>query len=78
MKSMAPAEQQAFIKDKAETRQRLQHEIRELSEQRDNYLKQKVAAAGLDKDSLDVQIFEAIQQQSAGKGLVYDMKDMKY
>lgn len=78
MKSMAPAEQQAFIKDKAETRQRLQHEIRELSEQRDNYLKQKVAAAGLDKDSLDVQIFEAIQQQSAAKGLVYDMKDMKY
>lgn len=78
MKVMAPAAQQEFIKEKAETRQRLQSEIRQLSEKRDSYLKEKVAASGTAKDSLDVQIFEAIQKQSASKGLVYDAKDMKY
>lgn len=78
MKVMAPAAQQEFIKEKAETRQRLQSEIRQLSEKRDSYLKEKVAASGTAKDSLDVQIFEAIQKQSASIGLVYDAKDMKY
>lgn len=78
MQAMQPQAQQAYLKKKAEKRALLQQKIRALSEQRDTYLKEKVAATGADKDSLDLQIFEAIQEQSAKKGLVYDKKSMKY
>jgi len=78
MQAMKPAAQQAYVKEKAAERQKLHSQIKKLSEKRDGYLKQKVEAAGLDEDSLDAKIFDAIREQSADKGLVYDKKDMKY
>ncbi len=78
LKAMKPVERETFVAKKAEERQRLHTQIKDLAKKRDTYLKQKVEAAGLDKDSLDVQIFDAIREQSAEKGLVYDKSDMKY
>ena len=78
LKAMKPVERETFVAKKAEERKRLHTQIKDLIKKRDAYLKQKVEAAGLDKDSLDVQIFDAIREQSAEKGLVYDKSDMKY
>jgi len=78
IQAMKAQERQAFIEDKATTRKKLSLEIKALAAKRDAYLKQKVEAAGLGKRSLDAQIFDAIREQSATKGLVYEKKDMKY
>ena len=78
MQAMKPSVRQSYIKEKAEVRQQLSAEIKSLAAKRDAYLKQKVEASGLEKNSLDAQIFDAIREQSADKGLVYDKKDMKY
>lgn len=78
LKAMKPAAREAYVVEKAEEREELHSQIKVLAEKRDAYLKKKVEAAGLDKDSLDVQIFDAIREQSADKGLVYEKKDMKY
>lgn len=78
MQNMKPTEQQAYIKEKAVERKALHRQIQVLAQKRDAYLKEKVTAAGLDDDSLDVKIFDAIREQSADKGLVYDKADMKY
>ena len=78
MQTMKPQAQIGYLKDKAEQRTKLQQSIKQLAQQRDAFLKKKVAESGMDKDSLDAQIFEAISEQSAKKGLVYDKEDMKY
>jgi Mg-chelatase subunit ChlD len=78
MQTMKPSARQEYIKNKSAARQELNEAIVRLSSKRDAYLKQKVEAAGLGKNSLDSQIFDAIKEQSAEKGLIYDKKDMKY
>ena len=78
MRTMKPTEQATYIKEKSVERKELQSKIRQLAEKRDAFLKKKVETTGVGKNSLDLQIFEAIQEQSADKGLVYDKKDMKY
>ena len=78
MQAMQPAARASYVKDKAKTRQQLSLDIKKLAAKRDAYLKQKVEVTGLGKNSLDVQIFDAIREQSADKGLVYDEQDMKY
>ncbi|PWQ98227.1 vWA domain-containing protein [Leucothrix pacifica] len=78
MKAMKPSAQLGYIKQKAAKRRELQVSIKQLAAKRDAFLKQKVAESGMEKDSLDAQIFDAISEQSAKKGLVYDKKDMKY
>lgn len=78
MQAMASVEQEVYIKEKSAERQALQKQIRELAEKRDAFLKEKVEAMGVGKNSLDAQIFDAIREQSADKGLVYDKSKMKY
>lgn len=78
MQTMKPAARASYIKGKAKARQQLSLDIKKLSAKRDAYLKQKVEAAGLNEESLDGQIFDAIREQSISKGLVYDKKNMKY
>ncbi|MGB1310677.1 MAG: VWA domain-containing protein [Leucothrix sp.] len=75
---MKPAARQSYIEGKDKERKALGSEIKDLAEKRDAYLKKKVEATGLGKNSLDAQIFDAIKEQSADKGLVYDKKDMKF
>jgi Mg-chelatase subunit ChlD len=71
IQAMAPAERKQVIKAKAEKRDRLMKQIAELGEQRQEYMKEKVKEAGGALDSLDVQLYEAIKKQGAGKGLKY-------
>ena len=78
MKTMKPAAREDFVKEKAKDRKKLRIEIKALADKRDAYLRQKVEEAGLGKSTLDSQIFDAIKEQSADKGLVYDKKNMKY
>jgi hypothetical protein len=78
MRTMQADEQAVYIKEKSVERKELQKKIRQLAEKRDSFLKEKVEATGVAKNSLDLQIFEAIREQSADKGLVYDKSKMKY
>ena len=72
MQAMAPAAAKALISEKAEQREKLQAEIRQLSLQRSDFLKQKVAEGGGARDSLDDRLYGAVREQAAAKGLKYD------
>ncbi|HZD51887.1 MAG TPA: vWA domain-containing protein [Woeseiaceae bacterium] len=65
------AEQKATVFRFAGERGELKRRIQQLAEQREAYLGKKVAEAGGAKDSLDQQIFDAVQKQAGEFGLVY-------
>ena len=69
---MAPAEQKVYLAGLATERKELNRQIRELSEDRDDYLAKKVEEAGGKKDSLDQKLYEAVKEQAAGAGLEYE------
>lgn len=75
---LMPKEQMAVIEETAQRRQKLQREIRTLSESRSNYIRQKVEAAGGADDSLDEKIYRAVKDQAAGVGLSYDSDSANY
>ena len=78
LQAMAPAEREAVISEKAEQRQELQAQIRQLAEKRSSYLKEKVAAEGGAKESLDEKIYSAVREQALGKGLRYEADSADY
>jgi uncharacterized protein YegL len=78
MQAMAPAERQAVIVEKAEQRQALQAQIQEMAQKRSSYLKEKVAAEGGARDSLDEKIYSAVREQAAAKGLRYEADRATY
>jgi hypothetical protein len=78
MQSMAPQEQQALIETTAKRREDLKAQVRQLSERRDVYLKQKVEEAGGAKDSLDDKIYSAVRDQAGKKGMVYETDAPSY
>jgi Mg-chelatase subunit ChlD len=78
LQAMAPQAQQAAITEKAERRQALSQEIQALSAQRDAYLKQELAGRGGAKDSLDDQLYGAIREQAAARGLRYEGESPVY
>jgi Mg-chelatase subunit ChlD len=71
LKPMAPAEQKAYVAQLAGERADLQRQIRDLAEDRDDYLKKKVEEAGGFKDSLDQKIYDAVAEQAGKAGLEY-------
>lgn len=72
LKPMAPAEQQAYVARLANERSDLKRQIQELSADRDGYLAKKVDEAGGMKDSLDMQLYEAVKEQAGKAGLEYE------
>ncbi len=76
--AMAPEEQKELIKRKAERRDQLRQEIKQLSESRNDYIREKVEADGGAADSLDEQIYRAVKKQAASVGLDYDDDSAKY
>ncbi len=78
MQAMKPEAQKQYVLSKAKERKELKKHIRKLTEKRDSFLKKEVAKTGADKNSFDAQIFGAIREQAAKKGLVYDKADAKY
>jgi len=78
MQAMAPEKQQALIEQKAETRNELHRQIKELAEQRSGFLKQKVEEIGGAKDSLDHKIYSVVREQAGKKGLRYHADALDY
>ncbi len=75
---MSPAAQEAFVGKTKKERGELELEIKQLAEQRNDYLRQKVVAEGGKKDSLDAKLYGAIRTQAKEKGLVYEADSAKY
>jgi Mg-chelatase subunit ChlD len=71
LQPMAPEEQAAYVAGLAGEREELQRQIRELAEDRDDFLKKRVEEAGGYKDSLDQKIYEAVAEQAGEAGLEY-------
>ncbi len=78
IQAMAPEQQQALIETTAERRNELQQAIRQLSEQRTDFLKEQVEEAGGAEDSLDEKIYSTIREQAAEKGLRYEADAAAY
>ncbi|MBN1765669.1 MAG: VWA domain-containing protein [Sedimentisphaerales bacterium] len=71
LKTMSDNEREAFVKEKSEQRRELQAQIRDLSDKRQNYLKEQIKNS-TDKTSLDHGIYECIQGQAARRGITYE------
>jgi hypothetical protein len=69
---MAPAEQKALIKEKAEQRRQLKGEVKKLAKQRADYIAREVEAAGGASDSLDEKLYKAVKSQAAKSGISYE------
>jgi len=72
LQAMPSAVAKDMIREKAEQRQELQSEIRELSQQRSDFLKKKVDESGGAAASLDDRIYSAVREQAAAKGFRYE------
>ena len=71
MQTMSADERKALVEKSASERADLKEQIKTLSKQRDEYAAQRIAAQGGAKDSLDDQIYGAVREQAAKKGLAY-------
>jgi Mg-chelatase subunit ChlD len=65
-------ERQAIIEATAQKREELQLEIAKLGAERDAFIEAEVEKVGGVADSLDQQIYEAVRDQAADVGIVYD------
>lgn len=72
MQTMAPAEQQALIEEKAAAREALQGKIGKLAEQRADFIRQQVEARGDAETSLDYKLYSTIKEQASKRGLRYE------
>ena len=78
LQAMAPAARAKVIQEKSEKRDDLMKQIQQLGEKRREYIKEQVAKEGGAKDSLDVQLYDAIKEQAAGKGMRYSDEVAEY
>jgi len=78
MQAMAPAEQKAVIRQKAEKRQRLEGEVKKLVKARSDYMKKKIEESGGASDSLDEKIYSAVREQAEKTGIRYKSDSAEY
>jgi len=73
LREIAPAERERVLKEKVDTRQRLQTQIDRLSADRDAYVKEESArrASRGEGDGFDDEVLEAVRDQAAAAGLTY-------
>jgi hypothetical protein len=72
LRELEPAEREAELNAIAEKRADLGRQIDELAAARSDYIKERVEAAGGAAGSLDLQIYEAVRDQAAARGLHYE------
>jgi len=72
MRGMSKDEQAKVIKEKADTRARLNNEIQALGKQRNEYIAADLKKRAGSADSLDDKIYATVKAQAADKGLNYD------
>jgi uncharacterized protein YegL len=70
--ALPPAAQRAAVEQTVAKRAELQRQIAELGRERDAFIEAEVKESGGADASLDVQIYEAVREQAAPLGLVYD------
>jgi hypothetical protein len=78
LQALAPEEQMEIITDQARRRDKIKSDIRELSESRSRYIRQKIAAEGDASESLDEKIYSAVKKQAKLKGLIYESESASY
>ena len=71
LKSLSKAERQKKVDALSAKRKALQDEITALSEKRQSYLSAQAKASGKDKNSLDAELYKAIQEEGGKKGIIY-------
>ncbi|HUV39164.1 MAG TPA: VWA domain-containing protein [Planctomycetota bacterium] len=72
MQKMTPEERKRFVEENIAKRKALQEEIRKLSEQRQQYLKDEIAKrADGGRNSLGGQVYDTIREQARKKGIEY-------
>ncbi len=72
LQAMAPAAQASYLQAQAVKRDALKREIKVAADERAAYLKEKVAAEGGARASLDQQLFGTVRAQAEKKGLRYE------
>jgi hypothetical protein len=72
MQAMAPEEQAAVIAGLVEERAQITSRMRELAEDRDEFLTKKVEEEGGRADSLDQKLYEVVVRQSSAAGLAFE------
>ena len=75
---MEPEARRELVEQTADVRQKLTQEIKVLSEQRATYLRERVAAAGGAKASLDQQLFDTVKDQTRESGIEYEADALVY
>ena len=65
-------EQEKVIAETAKRRGELQQQISALAGERDAFIEGKLEELGGDKDSLDRQVYDALREQAASKGVIYE------
>jgi Mg-chelatase subunit ChlD len=70
--SVAAGERERVVAETALRREQLRRQIAELAADRDEFIEAKLAERGGAEGSLDVQIYEAVRDQAAAKGLRYE------
>ena len=78
LQAMSPTAQEEFIGKTRMERSQLAAEIKQIAEQRNEYLREKVVAEGGKTDTLDAKLYGAIRSQAKDKGLIYDGAGAKY
>jgi len=71
MRTMEPAAQEKLIDEVAQRRDKIQRELKDLSDERARYLKKKVEAIGGAAESLDAKLYGAVRAQAEKHGLRY-------
>jgi hypothetical protein len=71
LRTMRPAERQAYVSQKATERRTLQAKIAELGKNRQAFIETKVKEEGGGEKSLDAQLYRCIKTQAAEKGIRY-------
>lgn len=73
MRKMTLAQRAELVRKQAERRKELQEEIKKLQAQRRTYIEQALREKGVaEHDSFDGAILEAVREQAAKKGIVYE------
>jgi Mg-chelatase subunit ChlD len=72
LQAMAPSVAKVKLKEVAEKRRQLRDEIRELAQQRSDFLTRKVEEGGGADASLDARIYGAVREQATAKGIRYE------
>jgi hypothetical protein len=78
LQPLTPSARKKVVEDVALVRNELQLKIHELSQDRSNFIQEKVEEAGGARQSLDDKIYRAVKSQAATIGLVYESEAAEY